>query len=89
MLEKNFRELKHQMENSPWTTFQKLLMEQVKQSGEEGGGLTEDDFEKLKQMPKMTSTERKVCYIRDCEEPNLHGMLLCGVDIGIHGVHEE
>ena len=60
MLEKNFRELKHQMENSPWTTFQKLLMEQVKQSGEEGGELTEDDFKKLKQMPKMTPTERKV-----------------------------
>ena len=60
MLEKNFRELKHQVENSPWTTFQRLLMEQANQSEEEGDKVTEDDIEKLKQMPKMKPAEKKV-----------------------------
>ena len=47
-------------------------MEQAKQSGEEGNGLTESDFERLKQMHKMTPAERKVyiqyCYIKDYQD---------------------
>ena len=48
------------MENSPWTMFQRMLMEQAQQGGEEGAGLTETDYKKLKQIHKMTPAERKV-----------------------------
>ena len=53
-LERKFHDLRQKIENSPWTAFQRLMMEHAR------GGLSERDFDKLKQMHKMTPAERKV-----------------------------
>ena len=60
-LEKNYRELKNELKNSPWSRFQQVMMEHATENSELGESLTEGDFRQLKQMHKMTGAERKVC----------------------------
>ena len=59
-LERNVQELKQELENSPWKLFQRLMMEHAVQNNQVDVGLTENDFDKLSRMHKMTANERKV-----------------------------
>lgn len=59
-LEKSLKSLRHEIENSPWTTFQQVMMEHAQKNNELGKGLTDADFDKLENMHKMTAAEREV-----------------------------
>lgn len=59
-LEKSLKNLRQEIEDSPWTTFQQVMMEHAKKNNELGKGLTDADFDKLENMHKMTPAGRKV-----------------------------
>ena len=61
-LEKNYKELKDELENSPWSRFQQVMMDHVKENSEVGQSISKDEFQKLEQMHKMSKSERKVCF---------------------------
>lgn len=63
-LEKKLKELRQDIENSPWTTFQKLMMEHARKNNKLGEGLSDADFDKLENMHKMTPEEREVNVYR-------------------------
>ena len=58
-LEQTMKELKHELENSPWTKFQRLMMEHARENIDTG--LSQSDIEQLELMHEMTPDERKVC----------------------------
>lgn len=59
-LEKSLKSLRNEIENSPWTTFQQVMMEQAQKNNELRKGLTDTDFDKLENMHKMSPAEREV-----------------------------
>lgn len=63
-LEKSLKDLRKEIENSPWTTFQRLMMEHAQKNNKLGEGLSDADFDKLENMHKMTPAEREVRMYR-------------------------
>ena len=61
-LERNYEELKQEVENSPWSRFQRVMMEHLKKNNQLEEALTREELEKLETMHKMSEHERKVGF---------------------------
>ena len=81
-LERNYQQLKKELENSPWSRFQQVMMEHVRENGELGETLTEEEFQRLQQMHTMSAAERKVCVLGNGKKSELSCVYMLGVRKG-------
>ena len=59
-LERNYQKLKQELENSPWSRFQRVMMDHLKENGDLGNSLSQEQLEKLEEMHNMAEPDRKV-----------------------------
>ena len=59
-LERNYQKLKQELENSPWSRFQRVMMDHLKENGDLGNSLSQEELEKLEEMHNMAEPDRKV-----------------------------